>query len=172
MDAVEKGNLTALIARSADFYGPEIKGNSVLTEAVFKPLSEGKKANWLGRTDKVHSFTYTPDAAKATAILGNSLSAYNQVWHLPTAKNPLTGEEWVEHIASALEQKAKIQSAPSWLVRIMGIFDPFMKEMSEMMYQFEQDYRFVSDKFETAFDFKPTPYLKGIKEVVQKDYGF
>lgn len=171
MNAVEKGKLTALIARSADFYGPGIKGNSVLTEAVFNPLSEGKKANWLGRTDKVHSFTYTPDAAKATAILGNSPSAYNQVWHLPTAKDPMTGEEWIQKVSSALDQKARMQVAPGWMVKIMGIFNPFMKEMSEMMYQFEQDYRFVSDKFETAFEFKPTPYLKGIQEVVLEDYG-
>jgi hypothetical protein len=34
--------------------------------------------------NKKHSFIYTPDAAKATAILGNTPDAYNQVWHLPT----------------------------------------------------------------------------------------
>jgi nucleoside-diphosphate-sugar epimerase len=45
MDAVEKENLQALIARSADFYGPSIKNGSVLTEMVFKNLAKGKKAN-------------------------------------------------------------------------------------------------------------------------------
>ena len=137
MQAVENGNLTALIARSADFYGPGIKGTSVLTEAVINTLSQGKKANWLGKTDKVHSFTYTPDAAKATALLGNTDSAYNQVWHLPTAKNPLTGEEWVEKIAAALNQEPRFRAAPTWMVKTMGLFNPFMREMSEMMYQYE-----------------------------------
>lgn len=170
MTAVEKESLTALIARSADFYGPGIKGNSVLTEAVFEPLSNGKKANWLGKTDKVHSFTYTPDAAKATALLGNTDSAYKQVWHLPTAKDPLTGEEWVEKIGESLGQKATFRAAPSWMVKIMGLFNPFMKEMSEMMYQYEKDYRFVSDKFDEAFNFKPTPYIEGIQEIAERDY--
>ena len=31
---------------------------------------------------------YTPDAARAVALLGNTPDAFNQVWHLPTDKNP------------------------------------------------------------------------------------
>ena len=73
----------ALIARSADFYGP---GNekSFVTEMVYKNIKTGKAANWFINADKKHSFTYTPDAAKATALLGNTKDAYNQIWHLPT----------------------------------------------------------------------------------------
>jgi len=32
----------------------------------------GKKANWQGSANYKHSFTYTPDAGKATALLGNT----------------------------------------------------------------------------------------------------
>ncbi len=64
MEAVDKGDITALIARSADFYGPSIKNTSILTETVFNPLSNGKKANWMSSVDYKHSFTYTPDAGK------------------------------------------------------------------------------------------------------------
>ncbi len=98
-DETVNGKLTALIARSADFYGPNIENTSVLTETVVNPLSEGKKANWMGSVNCKHSFTYTPDAAKATAILGNTNNAYNQVWHLPTASDPPTGKEWIEAFA-------------------------------------------------------------------------
>jgi len=71
MNAIKEGKLEALIARSADFYGPKIKNSSMLTEMVFKPLSNGKKANWLSSVNFRHSFTYTPDAGRATALLGN-----------------------------------------------------------------------------------------------------
>ena len=57
LDAVRKGEIKALIARSADFYGPSIKNISVLTETVFKPLSEGKKANWMGSA-RFRAFLY------------------------------------------------------------------------------------------------------------------
>lgn len=84
MDKTNEGNLKALIARSADFYGPSIKNTSILTETVFKPLSNGKKANWLASDKFSHSFTFTPDAGRATALLGNTEKAYGQIWHLPT----------------------------------------------------------------------------------------
>lgn len=170
MDDVREGKLTALIARSADFYGPEILNTSMLTETVFKPLSNGKKANWMSSVNFKHSFTYTPDAGKATALLGNTEDAYNQVWHLPTAANPFTGKEWIEAIAKEIGVKPKFQAAPKFLVRIIGLFVPIMREMVEMMYQYDRDYVFDSGKFEKRFDFKPTPYIDGIREIVKVDY--
>jgi nucleoside-diphosphate-sugar epimerase len=68
MDEVRNGNLTAMIVRAADFYGPGIN-NSVLQETVYKPFTRGKTAVWMGNRSKIHSFTYTPDAARATALL-------------------------------------------------------------------------------------------------------
>lgn len=170
MDDVREGKLTALIARSADFYGPEILNTSMLTETVFKPLSNGKKANWMSSVNFKHSFTYTPDAGKATALLGNTEDAYNQVWHLPTAANPFTGKAWIEAIAKEIGVKPKYQAAPKFLVRIIGLFVPIMREMVEMMYQYDRDYVFDSGKFEKRFDFKPTPYIDGIREIVKVDY--
>jgi len=169
-DAVKKNEIKALIARSADFYGPSIKNVSVLTETVFKPLSEGKKANWLGSIKFRHSYTYTGDAGKATAILGNSSDAFGQVWHLPTAPNPFTGKEWIESIAKELGVAPKYQVANKTVVRLIGLFVPIMKEMVEMIYQYDRDYVFNSDKFEKRFDFKPTPYLDGIRQIVKTDY--
>lgn len=170
MDEVKAGKLTALIARSADFYGPGIKNSSVINETVIKPLSSGKKANWLGSASFKHSYTYTPDAGKATAILGNTEDAYNQVWHLPTAANPLTGKEWVELIAKELDVKPRFQNVPKFLVRVLGLFVPIMKEIVEMMYQNDRDYVFDSSKFDKRFKFKPTPYPDGMKEVIKLDY--
>jgi hypothetical protein len=49
----------------------------------------------------------------------------------------------------------------------MGLFNPLMKEMVEMLYQNNQDYFFDSTKFKTRFpDFTVTPYEKGVKEII------
>lgn len=170
MDHVQNDTLQALIARAADFYGPSIEGNSILTETVFSPLSKGKKANWLGRADKKHSFTYTPDAARATAMLGNSPEAYGDVWHLPTAPDPYTGEQWVGKVAMALNTKPKYRVVGKGMVRVMGLFSSIMRESVEMLYQYDRDYVFDSSKFEKQFNFKPTPYEEGIREIVKTDY--
>lgn len=171
MDAVKNGEVEALIARAADFYGPSIKNTSVLTETVIKPLSEGKTAIWMGDSNKLHSFTYTPDAGKATALLGNSPEAYGQVWHLPTAINPLTGKQWVEAFAAAFGVKPQFREVGKTLVKIMGWFVPVMREMPEMMYQNDRDYVFSSAKFEKKFGMMPTPYADGIKAIMEIDYG-
>lgn len=162
---------SADLSRQADVL-KAVNGSEIayLTETVFKNLSKGKKAMWLASVKHRHSFTYTPDAAKATALLGNTADAYNQVWHLPTAPNPLTGKEWIHAIAEALGVEPKYQVVPKFLVRIIGLFMPIMKETVEMMYQYERDYVFDSSKFEKSFGFEPTPYLEGIRNIVEDDY--
>ncbi len=170
MNNVQENSLKALIARSADFYGPSIKDTSILTEMVFNPLSDGQKANWMSSVQYKHSFTYTPDAGKATALLGNTDQAYNQLWHLPTADNPPTGKQWIEAIAKELGREPKYRTVSKFMMRILGLFNATLREMPEMMYQYDRDYVFNSDKFEQFFDLEPTPYSEGIKEIVKSDY--
>lgn len=170
-DAIKNDNLTALIARCADYYGPGVERNGMVREMIFKNFAAGKKANWLSSLNYKHSVTYTPDAGKATALLGNTEDAYNQVWHLPTASNPMTGRQWIEAIAKAMNVKPKSQVATKFIVRIMGLFIPIMREMPEMIYQYDRDYVFDSSKFEKRFGIQPTSYSDGIAEIVKVDYS-
>ena len=166
MSEVEKGHLDAIIARAADFYGPNTP-LSFATVTVFQNLKKGKKAQWFLDADKKHSMTYTPDAGKATAILGNTISAYNQIWHLPTDKNVLTGKEFIEIAAKAFGVEPKYMVLKKWMIQMVGMFVPVVKESIEMLYQNEYDYLFDSTKFEKAFNFKPTSYQDGIAETVK-----
>jgi nucleoside-diphosphate-sugar epimerase len=165
MDAVKAGNLNAMIVRAADFYGP---GNekSILIEMVYKNIKKGKRPNWFLDASKKHSFTYTPDAAKATAVLGNTVEAYNQVWHLPTDKNALTGNEMVSLFNKEMNRSKKVMALPMFLLKILGVFIPVMREMCEMVYQYDRDYIFDSSKFENRFPIRPTTYMEGVKEIV------
>jgi nucleoside-diphosphate-sugar epimerase len=161
LDEMEKGNVEAMIARSADFYGP----NAVLSlthAAIFERLKAGKTPQWIGSPDTVHTFTFTPDAGKALAVLARSPEAYGQTWHLPTTKEPLTGREFVRLACELAGKPDKIQVAPRWMLRLMGIFMPVLRENDEMMYQFENDYRFDSSKIEAAFGLQATPYREGV----------
>jgi nucleoside-diphosphate-sugar epimerase len=166
LDEVKAGRLLALIARSADFYGP-YNEKSMVMELVYKNLKKGKSANWLINADKKHSFTFTPDAAKATALLGNTSDAYNQVWHLPTDSHVLSGREFIELFARELNVKSRVSVIPMWMIKILGLFIPVMKEMPEMMYQNDRDYFFDSSKFEKRFQFNPTTYEEGVRITVE-----
>ena len=163
---VEKGNLDAIIARAADFYGPNTP-LSFVTATVFDNFKKGKKAQWFIDANKKHSMTYTPDAEKATAILGNTNSAYNQIWHLPTDKNTLTGKEFIELSANAFGINPDYMVLKKWMLQMVGLFVPVVKESIEMLYQNEYDYLFDSTKFEKTFNFKPTSYQAVIIETVR-----
>ncbi len=86
--------LDAVIARSADFYGPQGDKSSVPNMMVFSNMAKGKKAQWLCNAGVPHSYTYIPDAARALYLLAGKHEAFGQTWHLPTAANPLTGKEF------------------------------------------------------------------------------
>lgn len=166
MREVESGSLSAMIVKAADFYGPETP-LSFVNATVFDNFKKGKKAQWFIDANKKHSMTYTPDAAKATAILGNTNFAYNQIWHLPTDKNVLTGKEFIELAAKAFGVEPKYTVLKKWMIQMVGMFVPVVKESIEMLYQNEYDYLFDSTKFEKAFNFTPTSYKDGIAETVK-----
>ncbi|HLP74844.1 MAG TPA: NAD-dependent epimerase/dehydratase family protein [Bacteroidales bacterium] len=162
MHGISEGKLEALIARAADFYGPVIRG-SMLGEMVISNLLKDKNPMAFGNIDRMHTYTFTPDAGKAVALLGNTPGAFGQVWHLPTTKEKLTNREWIGLIADKMTKKAKIRVVPEWVVNLAGIMVPLMREFPEMMYQFESDYIFDSSKFERRFNVKATSPAEGIK---------
>ncbi len=69
-----------------------------------------------------------------------------------------------------MDAQPKYRTISKFLVRMMGFFNPVMRESVEMMYQYDRDYVFDSNKFEKEFNIKPTSYLNGIKEVIETDY--
>lgn len=152
MNEVKQGNLTALIARSADFASGK---SSILHQLVTDNLLKGKKANWLINADKIHNFTFVPDAAKGTAILGNTPDAFNQVWHLPTDATKLTGRQWIELLATELNTKPRYSILSETMLGLLGIFMPVLKEVKEMAYQYDRDYFFDSTRFNQRFSYTP-----------------
>lgn len=151
-----------MIARSADFYGPDTR-NAVPNLLVFEPLARKRKASWLVNDSVPHSFTYTPDAAQSLVRLAERPTAWNQTWHVPTAPHPLTGREFIALAAKELgvAPRHRVLSRP--MLRVASWFDPLVAESYEMLYQSEAPYLFDSSKFTREFGFPGTPYADGIR---------
>jgi nucleoside-diphosphate-sugar epimerase len=164
LEEMNREDIKIIIARSSDFYGKDA-AQSMFNEVIVKRILAGKKANWFIDANKKHSLTLVEDAAKALALLGNTNSAYNQVWHLPTDK-AYTANELVQKISVITDKPAKLQVASSKFISFLKWFIPAVKESEELLYQFERDYVFNSSKFQHAFDMKPTPIQKGLEEMI------
>jgi nucleoside-diphosphate-sugar epimerase len=162
LDEIKKENLQGMIVRAADFYGPGAQ-LSLTFSTVTQKLKAGKSAQWIGNPKKIHDFTYTPDAGKTVAMLGNTPSAFNQTWHALTSKEKITGEEYVRIACESIGRPYKgVSGLPKFGVRMLGLFVPVLREFVEMMYQFENDYVFDSSKVEKALGIKATEYKEGI----------
>ena len=162
LNEMTNGSLTALIARSPDFYGPRVQ-TSVANRLVFDKFAQGAKASWLVNDRVRHSWTFTPDAGKSLALLAESDSAWNRTWHVPAAPNPPTGKELIEIAANvfSVEPNHRVLSRP--LIKLAGFFDADIRESYEMLYQYDSEYLFDSTQFSTTFRFTPTSYEDGIR---------
>ena len=138
----------------------------MIGETVAKNLIRGKPAQVFGDVNRIHTITYAPDAAKATALLGNTDDAYDQVWHVPTTKERLTMLQWIERFANETHQELRMRRLPRPLFYLLGVFLPLMKEIPEMMYQNQMDYVFDSSKFEKRFGIATTPPAEGVRMTV------
>ena len=161
---VRDGRLKAIIARAPDFYGPNCP-NSVAQLMVFDNLHKGKKPQWFVSATTKHSMIFTPDAARATAILGNTPGAFNRIWNLPTARPALSGKEIMDLSAKAFGRPQGYTVLPTWMLYATALFIPAMRGLLEMLYQNKYDYLFDSSDFEKTFAFTPTSYEEGIRRI-------
>ncbi len=166
MSEWKSGNLSGMIVRSADFYGPGAK-TGIANAMVFEPLRKGDKAMCLVNDSFPHSYTYCPDAARALVTLGTSKSAWNQTWHVPTSEPVLTGREFIECAALEMKVEPKYKVLRPWMVRAFGLFNKTVGEMGEMLYQNDSPYLFSSAKYASAFGFVGTPYAEGIRATAE-----
>lgn len=166
LDEMKGGSLTALIARSADFYGPGVR-TSIPNILVFDKFAKGAKAMWLLKDSIKHSFTFTPDAARSLILLADSEIAWNQTWHVPTAPDPPTGKQFIELVAKEFETQPKYRVLSRPILRATGLFDTTIRESYEMLYQYDYDYVFDSTKFMRAFHFQAASYPEGVHRTAQ-----
>ncbi len=162
LDEIKAGNLTAMIARSADFYGPDAR-TSVANILVFDKFARAKTASWLVNDTVPHSFTFTPDAAKGLALLAASETSWNQTWHLPTRENPPNGKQLIEMVAGEFGVLAKYRILRRPMLKLAGLFNSNVRESYEMLYQSDSEYVFDSSRFAKAFKFEATPYAEGVR---------
>nr|WP_067061446.1 NAD-dependent epimerase/dehydratase family protein [Mucilaginibacter sp. L294] len=168
MDEVKAGTLNATIARAPDFYGTT-STNAFLDMMVLAKYAQKQTAQWMGDPNKLHNFIYIPDCGRAMYLLGQHPESDNQIWHLPTSA-VMTGQQFLELAARIYGVKPKFMRVRKFMLWILGLFNKLIAGTVEMYYQTDHDYIFNSDKFEKAFNFKPTSYEEGIREVARTIY--
>ncbi len=153
----------AAVGRAADFFGPDTP-LSVLGEHFWSRVLAGKSGQLFGDPDQLHSYSFTPDVARGLVALGSREDTAG-VWMLPVQPAEST-RAVVARFAAALGREIPIATIPTWLVRAIGVFDPMMRELAEMTYQWKQPYVVDDAKFRRAFGFGPTAWADAIDQTL------
>jgi len=165
LEAHRSGRVRVAIGRSSDYYGPRGTA-SIAGDQVFGPALEGKKVRWPGSLDVPHTLSYLSDMARALVTLGEREEADGEVWHLPAAE-PLAGRRFLEMVFEEAGKPAKVGVISMTMVRVAGVFSPFIREFGETLYQFEKPFISDASKFQRAFGpFEPTVHEEAIARTV------
>ncbi len=162
LQAMAENRVKAVIGRSADFYGAHAV-NSPFYISFLQNMLQGKAPVVLSQSNVSHTYAFSGDNGRALVALALDHTSYGQVWHLPVGK-PVSFEEINEMMNRELGTGFRLGALPKALRHFLSVFVPPLREVGEMLYQFNEPYEMNFDKFKNHFpDFEITSYQEGIK---------
>jgi nucleoside-diphosphate-sugar epimerase len=168
---MEAGTIEAVICRAPEFYGPG-KTQSITNSLIFSAIKEGKKLKVPLRDDKLRSLIWTPDASRATALIGNTPDAYGQTWHLPVDDHQLTYKEFIALASQMYGREFRYSVIPKIAFTIGSLFNKNAKELLELLPRYQYDNLFDDSKFRKRFPgFTVTPYRQGIEQIKKEQHA-
>jgi nucleoside-diphosphate-sugar epimerase len=134
---------------------------------IFEKIRTNKKPKVFLKDNVLRTLIYTPDASKATALIGNTPETFGQTWHLPCDDNRLTYSEILKEISKQLNRTIKYDILNSFALKVASFFSANIKETQELLPRYAIDNLFDSSKFKNRFPhFKVTSYQEGIKHII------
>ncbi|MDV3747061.1 NAD-dependent epimerase/dehydratase family protein [Elizabethkingia anophelis] len=167
---IQSGELEAVICRAPEFYGPA-KTQSITNTLIFNNIKEGKTLKVPLSDKKKRSLIWTPDASRATALIGNTPDAFGQTWHLPVDKSHPTYREFIRTASGIYGKDLKYSVVPKFVFSIGALFNKKMKELLELLPRYEHNNVFDDSKFRKRFpEFKVTSYKQGIEQIKKEQF--
>jgi nucleoside-diphosphate-sugar epimerase len=161
LDAAEAGRIRFAIGRASDFFGAGVTESS-LGERVFANAMKGNPADFVGNPNLPHTYSYVPDIATGLATLGTDERAIGGTWHLPGPETVST-TALLELVANELEHPVGVRALPKFAVRALGLFNPTIRELIELTYEFDAPFVLDTTKFESTFGTAGTPLPDAIR---------
>ena len=150
LDAHAAGDVRATIGRAADYFGPSGL-TSHMGERVFYPAIAGKKAQVMGDPDQPHTFSYIPDIAAGLATLGGDHRADGKAWHLANAPT-ITPRQFITKVYEAAGTDGGVSAMPRFMVNVVALFNPDVREIKEVLFEFEEPFVVDSSAYTSTFE--------------------
>jgi nucleoside-diphosphate-sugar epimerase len=165
LEAHRSGLVQVTFARGSDFFGPYASDQSQLGNRVFPALLAGKAAQLIGNPDLPHTLTFIEDFGRAMVMIADHDQAFGRAWHVPNAPTQ-TRREVLEVAARMVDQPLRLQSMNALMLRGLGLFVPILREVGEMIYQFDKPYIVDSSQFVAQFGDIHTPLEVALEQTI------
>jgi len=163
--AHDADRVRATEVRGSDYVGPRVQGH--LGDRVVPRLLAGRDVTVIKNADTLHTWTATNDVARLLVTVAIDERAWGRPWHVPS-NPPRTQREAVGDLCRvAGVEPVKVKEYPGMLIRGMGLFNPMMRELAEVAYQFEDPFVLDSTAAQRTFGLAPTPWDDMLAGVVE-----
>ncbi len=166
---VEAGNIDGIAwtsVRASDYYGPGGMLQSVFgTQLFLDPLFKGRRPRVIGDPDQPHSYAFVEDFGRALVVAALDPRAHGRAWIVPHDRT-LTARQAAEVFFKAAGRDARLAAIPRPMIAAAGLFNPLLREVTEMLYQKEEPYVVNGGRFAAQFAFEPTPIEEGVRRTL------
>jgi nucleoside-diphosphate-sugar epimerase len=154
--AHDAGRVRATEVRGSDYVGPGAQSH--IGDRLVPRLLAGRDVTVMKSADTSHTWTATDDVARLLVTVALDERAWGRPWHVPS-NPPRTQREAVGDLCRVARlHQVRVREYPDLLIRAMGLFDPMMRELPEVAYQFEDPFVLDSTAAQQAFGMTPTPW--------------
>jgi nucleoside-diphosphate-sugar epimerase len=162
--AHDAGHVRVVAARASDFFGPMVRASAVGSR-FFGPLVAGRRVHVVGNPDRLHTYTYVPDFGEAMVRLSETPATWGRAWHVPNPPTTST-REFAELAADIAGSTARLHSVGRWQVRLVGAVVPAVREITELLYEFEDDWVVGHGRYAAILGDHATPIDEALRATV------
>ena len=160
--ATQNKNCKVIVLRLPDFYGPNVTNG--LIKPIFGNAAQGKPMESLVRSDIAHQFVFTLAAARVFYRLEQEQSLSDMATYNFTSTTVPSIDALGKSISQISNTPEKIKVTPIWLLKIVAIFLPVVKELKENFYQFENCVEVNDDMLRSLYpDLTLTPFEESLQ---------
>ncbi|UYM05560.1 NAD-dependent epimerase/dehydratase family protein [Solicola gregarius] len=157
LDAHRAGEARVVEVRGSDYVGTGVGKNGHVSRNLPRALA-GKGVRVIGDPDLPHSWTDVLDMARTLAAVADDADAWGRVWHAPTNAPRTQSEALGDVLAAVGKRPVPVKPFPMRTMRLIGRFNPMVRELMDMSYMFTRPYVLDSSAAEERYGLEPTPW--------------
>jgi len=164
--AHDAGRIRATEVRGSDYICAN--DNSLIGSSRVVPrILGGKSVSLIGSVNAEHTWTAPADAARLLVTVAGAERGWGRAWHVPS-NAPRTQRQVVDDLAdTAGVPHVPVKSLPGAMVKLLGLFSPAIRELSETAYQRDRPFVVDDSAARVTFGLEPTPWGEILDQIIE-----